>query len=89
MAKKGKDTKHTRHIYRSIHFVRNFQNSKIYNIEWCEGGLQLEEIATKNAGENYLNPRMKYIMVSLENSENTCTRLFTGDRKDCVTMCSI
>ena len=32
-------------------------------IDWCEGGLQLSEIATKNVGENSLNPRMKYIMV--------------------------
>ena len=35
-------------------------------IEWCEGCLKLADIATKNPGENYLNPRMKYIMVRIE-----------------------
>ena len=28
MAKNGKDTKHTRHIYRRVHFVRNGKNAK-------------------------------------------------------------
>ena len=28
MAKNGKDTKHTRHIARRIHFVRNGENSR-------------------------------------------------------------
>ena len=37
------------------------------NIGWCEGGLQLAVIATKNIGENDLNPRIKYIMVRLKN----------------------
>ena len=32
----------------------------MHNIDWCEGGLQLEDIGTKNVGENDLNPRMKY-----------------------------
>ena len=36
-------------------------------IDWCEGGLKLAEIATKNVGENDLTPRMKYIMVILDN----------------------
>ena len=36
-------------------------------IDWCEGGLQLEDIATNNVGENDLNTRMKYMMVSLDN----------------------
>ena len=39
----------------------------MHKIDWCEGGLQLTEIATKNVGENGLNPRMKYIMVRLDN----------------------
>ena len=37
---------------------------KIY---WCEGGLQLVDIGTKNVSEPYITPRMKYIMVRLEN----------------------
>ena len=34
---------------------------------WCERGLQLEDIATKNVGQNHLNPIMKYIMASIDN----------------------
>ena len=37
------------------------------NIDWCKGGLQLSYIVTKNIGDNDLNPRMKYIMESIEN----------------------
>ena len=62
-----KDTKHKSHIYRRVHFIRNGEHCKIQNIDWCEGGLQLADLATENFGENYLNPRMKYIMVILEN----------------------
>ena len=67
MAKYGKDTKHTRHIRRRVHFVRNGENYKMHNIYWCGGGLQLAGIATKNVGEYGLTPRMKYITVRLEN----------------------
>ena len=39
----------------------------MHKIDWCDGGLQLADIATKNVGEPDLTPRMKYIMVRLEN----------------------
>ena len=39
----------------------------MHNINLCEGGMKLADIATKNVGENELNSRMKYIMVRLEN----------------------
>ena len=65
--KNGKDTKHTRHIARRVHSERNVEKSKIHKIDWCKGGLQLEYIVTKNARENDLNPRIKYIMVRLKN----------------------
>ena len=39
----------------------------MHKIDWCEGGLQLVDIATKNVGENDLNLRMKYIIVILDN----------------------
>ena len=71
MANNGKDIKHTRHITRRVNFVRNGEKCKIHNIDWCEGGLELADIATKNVGENYLNPRTKYIMVRLDNWERT------------------
>ena len=67
MDKNSKDTNHTRHISRIVNFVRNGENCKMNNIDWCEGGLKLADIATKNVGKNDLNPRMKYIMVRLEN----------------------
>ena len=67
MANNGQDTKNTRHIARRIHLVRNGEKCKMYKIYWCEGGLQLEDISTKNVGEPDLTPRMKYIMVRLGN----------------------
>ena len=38
----------------------------LHKIEWCEGGMQLADIGTKNISEPDLTPRMKYIMVRLE-----------------------
>ena len=67
MAKNGKDTKHIRYIARRMHFVRNGEKCKMQKIDWCEGGLQLADIGTKNLIEPNLTPRMKYIMVRLEN----------------------
>ena len=67
MDKNGKDTKHTRHIARIIHLVSNGEKCKMHEIDWCEGGLQLAYIGTKNVFEPDLTPRMKYIMVRLEN----------------------
>ena len=67
MAKNVQYTKHTRHIARRMNFVRNGEKCKMHKIDWCEGGLQLTEIVTKNVSEPDLTPRMKYIMVRLEN----------------------
>ena len=67
MDKNGIDTKHNRHIVRRIHFVRNGEKCKMHKIEWCEGGLQLTDIGTNNVSEPAMTPRMKYIMVRLEN----------------------
>ena len=39
----------------------------MHNIDWYEGGLKLAEISTKNVGEHDLTPRMKYMMVILNN----------------------
>ena len=65
MANNGKGTKHTRHIARRIHFVRNGEKCKMHKIDWCEGGLQLSDIDTKNVSEPDLTPSIKYIMVRL------------------------
>ena len=67
IANNGKDTKHTRHNARIVNFVRNGESCKLHKIDWCEGGMQLTDIATNNVGENDLNPRMRYIMVILDN----------------------
>ena len=67
MANNGRDTKHTRHISRRMLFVRNEEKCKMQKIKWCEEGLQLADISTKNVSEPDLTPSMKYIMVRLEN----------------------
>ena len=43
----------------------------MHKIDWCEGGLQLGDIATKYVGEHDLTQRMKYIMVILNNWDRT------------------
>ena len=67
MTNNGNDTKHTRQIARRMHFLRNGENCKMHNINWCDGGLQLSDIDTKNFGEHDLTPRIKYILVILDN----------------------
>ena len=67
MDNNGKDTNHTRHIAIRFKFVRNGGKWTLHKIDWCEGGLQLVDIVTKNIGYNGLNPIMKYIMVRLDN----------------------
>ena len=71
LAKNGKDTKHTRHISRIMHLVRNVEKCKMHKTDWCEGGLQLADIGTKNVSEPDLTPRIKYIMVRIENWDIT------------------
>ena len=39
----------------------------MHKINWCEGGMELSDIATKNVGDHDLSPRMKYIMLILDN----------------------
>ena len=67
MANNDKDKKHTRNIATRIHFLRNGEKFNMHKIDWCEGGLKLEDIGTNNVSEPDLTPRMKYIMVRLEN----------------------
>ena len=71
MDNNSKDTKHTRHIARRIHLVRDGEKCNMHKIDWREGGLQLADIGTKNVSEPDLTPRMKYIMVRLENWDRT------------------
>ena len=71
MDKNGKDAKHTRHIARRINFVSNVEKCDMHKLYWCEGGLQLTDIATKNFGEHDLTPGMKYIILILDNWDRT------------------
>ena len=50
-----------------MNFIRNGEKCKMHKIDWCEVSLQLADIGTKNVSEPDLTPRMKYIMVRLEN----------------------
>ena len=56
MAKNGKYTKHTKHTARRMHLVRNGEKCKMHKIDWCEGGLKLADIGTKNLSEPDLTP---------------------------------
>ena len=67
VANNGKDNKHTRHIARRMHLVMSGENFKMHKIDWCEGGLQLSYISTKNVGEHDLTPIMIYIVVIIDN----------------------
>ena len=71
MTNNGKDTKHTRNIARRIHFVSNGEKCRMQKIDWCEWGLKLADIYTKNSGETDLISRIKYIMVRLDNWDRT------------------
>ena len=52
MYNNGKDTNHIMHISRRVNFVRNGEKCRIHNIDWCEEGVKLADIATYNVGEN-------------------------------------
>ena len=67
MAKNSKDTKHTRHIARRMHFVRIGEKCKMHKIDWCEVGLLLADTGTNNVSDPDLTPGMIYIMVRLDN----------------------
>ena len=43
----------------------------MYKIDWCEGGLKLVDIGTKNVSEPDLTPRIEYIMVIVNNWDRT------------------
>ena len=67
MDNNGNDTNHTMHIERRVNIAKNSENFKMHKTDCCEGGMQLVETATNNFGEHDFTPRMKYIMVILDN----------------------
>ena len=81
IAKTGKGTNHTRNIPRRVNFVRNGENWKMNKIDWCEGGLQLADISTKNVGKNDLKFQNEiYYCNNWHLRQNTCKRRVTGYR---------
>ena len=74
ISKNVKDAKHTRYIARKIWFVLNDEEYNMHKIVWCEGGLKLADIRTKNVTEDQLNTILVYTMVIIDNLWNTCTR---------------
>ena len=38
MSNNGEDTKHTRQIYRRMHFIRNGKECNMHRPVWCDGG---------------------------------------------------
>ena len=88
MAKNGKDAKNTKHISRRILSVINGEECNLHRTVWCEVGLQLADIKTKNFREDKLNPRLGYAMVRIYHWQNTCQRGMTGYIILLRTMCS-
>ena len=89
MAKNGNDTKHTRHISIRMQYVRNCEDFNLHKPVWCEVGLKLSDIGTKNGREDSLNPILLYGVVKLDNSHNTCRIGVIGYIRFCRTMFSV
>ena len=66
MAQNDKDTKHTRHIARRVHYVRNGQQEGAHNLTYIPADLNLADPGTKNLGCEELEPRMNYIMIKVD-----------------------
>ena len=58
-ANNGKDTKHTIQVSRIMNLVRNGEECNFHKKVWCEGGLQLAHIVTKNVRDDELNPILR------------------------------
>ena len=81
MANNGKDTKHTRHISKIMHLVRNGEELNLHKTVWCEGVLKLAVIGTKSPREYKFNPGLVYATIRLENGQNSCKRGVIGYRR--------
>ena len=42
------------------------ENANLHKTVWCEVGIKLEDIGTRNVRDDELNPRLEYSMVRLE-----------------------
>ena len=51
-----------RKLYGRIHLVRHGEDFNMHKTVWCEGGMQLEDIGTKNVREDELDTRLEYFL---------------------------
>jgi len=65
MGKSFKDTKHTRHIARRFHYVREGEQQGRFKIQYIDNSLQFSDIGTKNTTIDDLESRMKFLMVKV------------------------
>ena len=65
MSKSFKDTKHTRHIARRYHYVREGEIEGRFKTYWIDNELQLADIGTKNTTVEDLNSRLFFLMVEV------------------------
>ena len=65
MGRSFRDTKHTRHVARRYHFVRQGQHSGAHSLHWCNADLQLADVGTKNLDGAQLRPRLSYLFVDV------------------------
>ena len=66
MGKSFKDTKHTRHIARRYHYVRQGEEDGIHNLNWIPAELNTSDIGTKNLPGYDISSRMEYCMVEVK-----------------------
>ena len=65
MGQSFKDTKHTRHIWRHFHYVRQGEHSGMHKLHWIPNHFQLADIGTKPLGPGDLLPLLKYMVVTI------------------------
>ena len=58
MSNNGKDTKHTKHIYRGVHSIINDEERNMHKTVWCEENMILAYIETNKSSEGELNSRL-------------------------------
>ena len=61
MAKHAKDTKHTRHIARRLHYVREGEQQSRFSLSYIPAEKQLADIGTKALSEEDMNSRYDII----------------------------
>ena len=87
ISKDGNESKYTRHIHIRMHLMRNGEECNFHKSLWCEGGLKLSDIRTKNVGEDEFNLRLGYDMAIIDNGKNIFQRGVKRYRIFWITMC--